>query len=168
MELTKATWVLLYSPMTTSQGWWMLETLCSSTFHLRMPHRCSVGFRSGDMLGQSGLQWSSWRCVWVSYHFGKMPCLSTKEAKRFFILFYTTCNTTSCELQSPIHHESWRQKWLHETTTIINQICPGNMKLHGQYYINVTLCNTYMLYDDEIRGMEFLAATAAATTETRC
>ncbi len=31
----------------------MLGTLCSSTFHLRMPHRCSIGFRSGDMLGQS-------------------------------------------------------------------------------------------------------------------
>ncbi len=33
--------------------WWMLETLSSSTFHLRMPHICSIGFRSGDMLGQS-------------------------------------------------------------------------------------------------------------------
>ncbi len=32
---------------------YMLETLRSSTFHLRMPHRCSIGFRSGDMLGQS-------------------------------------------------------------------------------------------------------------------
>ncbi len=31
----------------------MIETLRSSTFHLRMPHRCSIGFRSGDMLGQS-------------------------------------------------------------------------------------------------------------------
>ncbi len=31
----------------------MLETLRSSTFHLRMPHRCSIGFRYGDMLGQS-------------------------------------------------------------------------------------------------------------------
>ncbi len=31
----------------------MLETLRSSTFRLRMPHRCSIGFRSGDMLGQS-------------------------------------------------------------------------------------------------------------------
>ena len=39
--------------MMTSQSWWMLETLRSSTFHLRMPHRCSIGFRSGDMLGQS-------------------------------------------------------------------------------------------------------------------
>ncbi len=28
-------------------------TLRSSTFRLRMPHRCSIGFRSGDMLGQS-------------------------------------------------------------------------------------------------------------------
>ncbi|KAF4088715.1 hypothetical protein AMELA_G00057920, partial [Ameiurus melas] len=39
--------------MTTSQSWWMLENVCSSTFHLRMPHRCSIGFRSGDMLGRS-------------------------------------------------------------------------------------------------------------------
>ncbi len=31
----------------------MLENLRSSTFRLRMPHRCSIGFRSGDMLGQS-------------------------------------------------------------------------------------------------------------------
>ncbi len=28
----------------------MLETF---TFRLRMPHTCSIGFRSGDMLGQS-------------------------------------------------------------------------------------------------------------------
>ncbi len=36
-----------------SQSWWMFKILCSSTFRLRMPHRCSIGFRSGDMLGQS-------------------------------------------------------------------------------------------------------------------
>ncbi len=57
MEFTRAlqvtTGVLFHSSMTTSQSWWMLETLCSSTFCLRMPHRCSIGFRSGDMLGQS-------------------------------------------------------------------------------------------------------------------
>ncbi len=57
MEYTRAshvaTGVLYHSPMTTSQSWWMLETLRSSTFRLRMPHRCSIGFMSGDMLGQS-------------------------------------------------------------------------------------------------------------------
>ncbi len=57
MEFTRAsqfaTGVLFHSSMTTSRSWWMLETLRSSTFHLRMPHRCSIGFRSGDMLGQS-------------------------------------------------------------------------------------------------------------------
>ncbi len=31
----------------------VLETLCSSTFRLRMPHRYSIGVRTGDMLGQS-------------------------------------------------------------------------------------------------------------------
>ncbi len=57
MEFTRvsqvATGVLFHSSMITSQSWWMLETLHSSTFHLRMPHRCSIGVRSGDMLGQS-------------------------------------------------------------------------------------------------------------------
>ncbi|CAI9598258.1 unnamed protein product [Staurois parvus] len=57
MEFTRssqvATGVLFHSSMTTSWSWWMLETLRSSTFHLWMPHRCSIGFRSGDMLGQS-------------------------------------------------------------------------------------------------------------------
>lgn len=31
----------------------MLETLHSYVFHLRMAHRRSIGFKSGDMLGQS-------------------------------------------------------------------------------------------------------------------
>ncbi len=57
MEYTRAshvaTGVLYHSSMTTSQSWWMLETLPSSTFRLRMPHRCSIGVMSGDMLGQS-------------------------------------------------------------------------------------------------------------------
>ncbi len=57
MDFTRAsqfaTGVLFHSSMTTSRSWWMLDTLCSSTFHLRMPHRCSIGFRPRDMLGQS-------------------------------------------------------------------------------------------------------------------
>ncbi len=57
MEFTRAsqvaTWVLFHYSMTTSRSWWMLETLRSSTFRLRMPHKCSIGFRSRDMVGQS-------------------------------------------------------------------------------------------------------------------
>ncbi len=57
MEFTRAsqvaTGVLFHSSMTISWNWWMLETSRSSTFHLRMSHRCSIWFRSGDMLGQS-------------------------------------------------------------------------------------------------------------------
>ncbi len=34
-------------------SWWMLETLRSTTFSLRMRHRCSIEFMSGDILGQS-------------------------------------------------------------------------------------------------------------------
>ncbi len=34
----------------TSRSFWMLDTWCFSTFRLRMPHMCSIGFRSGDNL----------------------------------------------------------------------------------------------------------------------
>ncbi len=57
MEFTRAsqvaTGVLFHSSLKTTQSWWMLETLRSSTFRLRMPQRCSIEFRSGNMLGQS-------------------------------------------------------------------------------------------------------------------
>ena len=57
MEFTSASWVatgmLFHSSMTTSRNWQIYETLCISYFHLRIPQRCSIGFKSGDMLGQS-------------------------------------------------------------------------------------------------------------------
>ncbi len=60
----------------------MLETLRSSTFRLRMPHRCSIGIgletclASPSPLPSASLarQWSSWRCVWGRYHVGILPC----------------------------------------------------------------------------------------------
>ncbi len=86
MEFTRAsqvaTGVLFHSSMTTSRSWWMLETLHSSTFHLRMAHRCSIGFRSGECLASPSplpsaslaRQWSFWRRVWGRYHVGILPC----------------------------------------------------------------------------------------------
>ncbi len=51
MEFTRAsqvaTRVLFHSSMMTSLSWWLIESFPSSTFHLRMPHRCSIGCRSG-------------------------------------------------------------------------------------------------------------------------
>ncbi|MEQ2238690.1 hypothetical protein ILYODFUR_035813 [Ilyodon furcidens] len=56
MEFTRASHIasgiLFLSSMTTPWSWWMLETLRSSTFCLRMPYRYPIGFGSGDMLGQ--------------------------------------------------------------------------------------------------------------------
>ena len=56
MEFTRAslvaTGMLFHSYMTTSQSCQIFETLHTSTFRLRIPQRCSIGFKSGDMLGQ--------------------------------------------------------------------------------------------------------------------
>ncbi len=57
MEFTRAAQVvagiLFHSFIMTSRSCWMLDTWCFSTFHLRMPHMCSIGFRSGYILGHS-------------------------------------------------------------------------------------------------------------------
>ncbi len=45
--------ILFHSSIMTSRSCWMLDTWCFSTFRLRMPHMCSIGFRSGDILGHS-------------------------------------------------------------------------------------------------------------------
>ncbi len=57
MEFTRAAQVvagiLFHSSIMTSRSCWMLDTWCFSTFRLRMPHMCSIVFRSGDILGLS-------------------------------------------------------------------------------------------------------------------
>ncbi len=57
MEFTRAAQVvagiLFHSSIMTSRSCWMLDTWCFSTFRLRMPHMCSIGFRSGDILDHS-------------------------------------------------------------------------------------------------------------------
>ncbi len=63
-----------------SKSWWMLETLCSSTFRLRRPHRCSIGFRSGDMLGQFinfTLSFFSKTVVILEVCLGSLSCWNT-------------------------------------------------------------------------------------------
>ena len=57
MEFTRAsqvaTWMLFLSSMTTSRSWQIFEILHTSTSRLRIPQRFSIGFMSGDILGQS-------------------------------------------------------------------------------------------------------------------
>ncbi len=66
MEFTRASQVatgaLFHSSMTTLRSWWMLETLRSSTLLLGMPHRCLIGFRSGDMLASASFMFLGSLC----------------------------------------------------------------------------------------------------------
>ncbi len=101
MEFTRAsqvaTGVLFHSSMMTSRSWWMLETLRSSTFHLRMPHRCSIGFRSGDMLGQS----ITFTLSVLEVCLGSLSCWNTA-------LRNTSCSASVC-LSTCWH--SWFPQW---------------------------------------------------------
>ncbi len=84
-----ATGVIFLSSMTTSLSWWMLETLHSSTFNLRMPHILTLPSASLTR------QWSSWRCVWGRCHVGILPCGPVSEGRG-------SCSTSVCH--SPFWH----------------------------------------------------------------
>ncbi len=105
MEFTRAsqvsTGVLFHSSMMTSRSWGMLETLRSSTFHLRMPHRLPLPSAS------LARQWSSWRCVWGHYYVGILPCgpVSRREGIMlcFSLLQYMlACMVPSTNCSSPV------------------------------------------------------------------
>ncbi len=99
MEFTRAsqvaTGVLFHSSITTSRSWWMLETLRSSTFHLRMPHRLPLPSAS------LARQWSSRRCVWGHYHVGILPCGPASEGRG-------SCFASVCH---SICWHSWFPQW---------------------------------------------------------
>ncbi len=122
MEFTRAsriaTGVLFHSSMTTSQSWWMLETLRSSTFCLRMPHRLPLPSAS------LARQLSTRRCVWGRYHVGILPCCPVSKGRgscsasvchstRWYSLFpqWTVapqCRQHSCSSRPwHSHHHAW-------------------------------------------------------------
>ena len=64
----------------TSRSWWMLEILRSSPSRLRMLHRCSIGFRSGDMLASPSpltLSFYSKVVVILEVCLGSLSCWNT-------------------------------------------------------------------------------------------
>lgn len=74
-----ATGILFYSMMTLHY-FWMLETLCSSTYYLRMPRRRFNRFRSGDILASATpLPSASWKCAWGHCLVGKLPSFFASE-----------------------------------------------------------------------------------------
>ncbi len=87
MEFTRAAQVvagiLFHSSIMTSRSCWMLDTWGFSTFHLRMPHMCSIGFRSGDILGHSiTITFSSKAVVILALCLGWLLCQKTVSEGR--------------------------------------------------------------------------------------
>ncbi len=99
-----ATGVLFHSSMMTSRSWWILETLRSSTFRLRMPHRCSIGFRSETCLASPSLLPSAslarqWLLCWNTalqpslWREGIMLCFSMSQYILAFVVPSIKCSS---------------------------------------------------------------------------
>ncbi len=93
MEFTRAAQVvagiLFHSSIMTSRSCWMLDTWCFSTFRLRMPHMCSIGFRSGDILGHSfTFTFSSKAVVILVVCLGWLLCWKTVSEGRGIIFCF--------------------------------------------------------------------------------
>ncbi len=70
--------ILFHSSIMTSQSCWLLDTWCFSTFRLRMPHMCSMGFRGLETYlaapspsPSAAKQLSSRRRIWGGCYVGK-------------------------------------------------------------------------------------------------
>ena len=82
-----ATGMLFHSSMMMSRSWQIFETLHNSTFRLRIPQRCSVGLKSGDMLGQSitfTLSLFSKAMVVLEVCLGSLSCWNTALLPSFW------------------------------------------------------------------------------------
>ena len=102
MEFTRAsqvaTGMLFHSSMMTLQSWQIFETLHTSTFHLRIPQRCSIGFKSGDMLGQSitfTLSLFSKAMVVLEVCLGSLSCWNTSLLPSFWREGIILCSSIS-------------------------------------------------------------------------
>ncbi len=95
MEFTRAsqvaTGVLFHSSMSTSRSWWMLETLRSSTFCLRMLHR--LPFPSASLARQCSL--SCWNTALQPSlrREGIMLCFSMSQYKLAFMVPSMNCSS---------------------------------------------------------------------------
>ena len=100
MEFTRASQVatemLFHSSMTTSRSWQIFETL--HTICLRIPQRCSIGFKSGDMLGQSTnftISLFSKAMVVLEVFWGSLSCWNTALRPSFWRVGIMLCCSIS-------------------------------------------------------------------------
>ncbi len=78
--------ILVHSSIMTSRSCWMLDTWCFST--MRIPHMCSIGFRSGDILGYSiTFTFSSKAVVILAVCLGWLCWKTVSEGRASFFCF---------------------------------------------------------------------------------
>ena len=99
MEFTRAsqvaTGMLFHSSMTTLQSWWIFETLCTSTFRLRIPQRCSIGFKSRDAWPVHHLNLFSKAVVILEVCLGSLSCWNTALQPSFWMEGIMLCCSIS-------------------------------------------------------------------------
>ncbi len=112
MEFTRAAQVvagmLFHSSIMTSRSCWMLDTWCFSTFRLRIPHMCSIGFRSGDILGHPitiTFSFISKAVVILVVCLGWLICWKTVSEGRASSSA-SECHSTCCTMFPSMNHSS--------------------------------------------------------------
>ena len=79
--------MLFHSSMMTLRSWRIFETLRTSTFRLKILQKCSIGFKSGNMLGQSitfTLSLFSKAVVVLEVCLGSLSCRNTALRPSFW------------------------------------------------------------------------------------
>ena len=80
------------------RSWQIFETLHRSTFRLRIPRRCSTGFKSGDILGQAitfTLNLFSKAMVVLEVCLGSLSCRNTALLPSFWREGIMLCSSIS-------------------------------------------------------------------------
>ena len=99
MEFTRASQVatemLFHSSMTTSRSWQIFETLCTSTFRLRIPQRCSIGFKSRDAWPVHHLSLFCKAVVVLEVCLGSLSCWNTALPPSFWMEGIMLCCSIS-------------------------------------------------------------------------
>ncbi len=116
--------ILFHSSIMTSRSCWMLDTWCFSTFRLRMPHMCSIGFRSEDILDPS-----------LTFTFISKAVVILAVCLGWLLCWKTVSEGKASSSASECHHTCWNPCFPQWTTATQYQ---QGVATHARHHLSQT------------------------------